>query len=82
MMARIRYDIVYSPPQGWRIRCGGVQGPPYNRKREAIKDTLFVASVLQAGGDEVEVHLIEFEDGPHRVSSRLEIDGGSQGQDR
>jgi hypothetical protein len=73
MVARIRYDIVFSPPQGWRIRCGEIVGPPYNRKREAINDTLYMAGVLKAGGDEVEVHLVEFEDNRHRVSSRLEV---------
>jgi hypothetical protein len=74
VVARIRYDIVYSAPQGWRIRCGEVEGPPYNRKDEAIKDTLYIARVLQASGDDVEVHLVEFEDGRHRVSSRLQVE--------
>jgi hypothetical protein len=72
-MAHIRYDIVYSPPQGWRIRCGKVEGPAYNRKREAINDTLFMARVLQDGGDDVEVHIVEFEERGHIVSSRLSI---------
>ena len=70
-MTRIRYDIIPSA-EGWRISCGDVVGPPYNRRPEAIRDTLFVAEMLKASGERVEVHIVEI-DGPRRISSRLEL---------
>ena len=54
-MTPIRYDIIPSA-EGWRISCGDVVGPLYNRRPEAIADTLFIAEMLKSSGKRVEVH--------------------------
>ena len=55
-MTPIRYDIV-NLRGGWCITCGGVIGPPYFRRREAIEDVLFVAKQLEKSGEQVIVTL-------------------------
>ena len=69
-MAHIRYDIVPSP-EGWRITCNEVVGPPYSTQSDAIRDTLFIAKELKDTGDKVSVRLLEL-DGPRRVWRTLE----------
>jgi hypothetical protein len=55
-MAHITYNILQRL-DGWRIACGDVIGPPYNRRHEALKDALFIADLLRKSGDEVEVNI-------------------------
>jgi hypothetical protein len=69
-LAVIRYDIEMSP-DGWRVSCNGVKGPPYAESSAAILDTLATARVLREKGEQTEVRLLEL-DGPRRVWRRLE----------
>jgi len=70
-MGTIRYDIVMSP-DGWRVRCKGVEGPAFAQSDEAIRDTLFVAGELAKSGETVEVRILEL-DGPLKVWRNLEL---------
>lgn len=70
-MATIRYEIRMSP-DGWRVRCRGVEGPAYSESAEAIRDTLFIAGELIRTGERVEVRLLEM-DGPRQVWRKLEV---------
>lgn len=51
-MATIRYDIVMSP-DGWRVHCKGLEGPPFSSSDEAIRDALFAAGELAKTGETV-----------------------------
>jgi hypothetical protein len=70
-MGTIRYDIVMSP-DGWRVRCKGMEGPAFSSSDEAIRDALFAASELAKSGEKVEVRMLEF-DGPTKVWRSLEL---------
>ena len=70
-MATIRYDIVMSP-DGWRVHCKGLEGPPFSSSDEAIRDALFAAGELAKTGETVEVRMLEL-DGPTKVWRNLEL---------
>jgi hypothetical protein len=55
-MAPIRYELV---PRhgGWSIRCGGIVGPPYLSRETAVRDAVWIASLLQASGEDAEVYV-------------------------
>jgi len=69
-VARLRYDIV-PIPEGWRVNCNDVHGPPYSAQTDAILDTLAIAETLIKNGDVVEVRLLEL-DGAKRVWRKIE----------
>jgi len=56
---------------GWRVACNNVLGPPYSRQSDAIRDTLFIAAQLEAGGERVRVRLLEL-DGRRKVWRELQ----------
>ena len=58
-------------PDGWRVSCNGVKGPPFAQSSAAVLDTLATARVLREQGNQVEVRLLELE-GTQRVWRRLE----------
>jgi hypothetical protein len=64
------YDIQPSA-DGWRVACNDILGPPYSRQSDAIRDTLFSASQLAAGGQTVAVRVLEL-DGPRKVWRELQ----------
>ena len=53
-MTQIIYRVM-SIHDGWCIECGGITGPPYNRKAEAVRDAAWVARELTAAGEDVDV---------------------------
>jgi hypothetical protein len=67
----VTYDIQPSA-DGWRVACNEVLGPPFAKRSEAIQDTLFVASQLEASGERVSVRVLEL-DGPHKVWRDLQL---------
>lgn len=66
----VTYDIQPSA-DGWRVACKDVLGPPYSRQADAIKDTLFIASQLEASGETVTVRVLEL-DGPRQIWRELQ----------
>jgi hypothetical protein len=68
--ASVTYDIQPSA-EGWRVGCKDILGPPYSRQSDAIKDTLFIASQLEASGERVTVRVLEL-DGPRQVWRELD----------
>ena len=65
-----RYEIIMAP-DGWRVHCNGVEGPPYAASTEAIRDTLFIAGTLEKTGEKVSVRIPEL-DGSTKVWRNLE----------
>ncbi len=68
--ASVTYDIQPSA-EGWRVACKDILGPPYSRQADAIKDTLFIATQLEASGETVTVRVLEL-DGPRQVWRELQ----------
>ena len=67
---RVTYEIQPSA-DGWRVSCKDILGPPYSRQADAIRDTLFIASRLEAGGERVTVRVLEL-DGLRKVWRQLD----------